>query len=386
MKVCVIGAGISGLAVARALALKGVDVTVLEQSEEIKEVGAGLQISPNGVRVIEALGLRDELEKNAVQGQAVSLRNYSDSREVVRLNLNMSKHAGDYYFVHRADLINLLAEGARNAGVRIRLLQKVSDVVTGDRPEVHTTCGNVVQPDLVIGADGLHSVVRKKILGSMSPFFTHQTAWRAVIPNDLHFPAEARVYMGPKRHLVCYPLRNGDLLNIVAVQERSEWVDEGWNHKDDPKNLISAFADFGHEVHSVLERITDVSLWGLFRHPVAKHWYQGHVTMLGDAAHPTLPFMAQGANMGFEDAWALARELTRDQSIENALSNYQSTRRPRAEKVIDAASKNAWKYHLSSRPVRFAAHAGLKLAGAFAPKQLMNQFNWIYDYDETAKD
>jgi salicylate hydroxylase len=95
--------------------------------------------------------------------------------------------------------------------------------------------------------------------------------------------------------------------------------------------------------------------------------------------------MAQGANMGFEDAWALARELTRDQSIENALSNYQSTRRPRAEKVIDAASKNAWKYHLSSRPVRFAAHAGLKLAGAFVPKQLMNQFNWIYDYDETAK-
>lgn len=386
MKVCVIGAGISGLAVALALAVKGAEVTVLEQAEEIREVGAGLQISPNGVRVLEALGLRGALEKNAVQGQAVSLRNYSDAREVVRLDLEQSRHGKDYFFVHRADLIELLANGAREAGVKIRLLQKVIEADCSKNPYVKTSCGNTIHADVVIGADGLHSVLRKTILGVTAPYFTHQTAWRAVVPNDLHLPPEARVYMGPKRHLVCYPLRSGELTNIVAVQERRDWVDEGWFHKDDPKNLIAAFADFGHEVHSLLERVTDVSYWGLFKHPVASSWHKGHTALLGDAAHPTLPFMAQGAVMGLEDAWVLADELGSGKPIGTALQDYQNRRKDRATKVIDTASGNAWKYHLSFGPTRWAAHLGLGVLGAIAPRRLLNQFDWIYGYDVTKAD
>lgn len=383
MKICVVGGGIGGLAFARAAALKGADVTVLEQAEAIKEVGAGIQVSPNGVRILEALGMKDGLVSTSVQGQAVSLRNYSNAREVLRLDLGRLPEDQTYFFVHRADIIDLLAKGARDAGVKIRLLQNVESIGRSDRPFVKTTAGDQLHADLIVGADGVHSVVRQHLNGKSVPFFTHQVAWRATIPNDLHFPAEARVYMGPKRHLVCYPLRGGNMLNLVAVQERHEWAEEGWAHKDDPKNLEAAFADFGNEVHALLERVEDVSLWGLFRHPVAEKWHNDHVAILGDAAHPTLPFMAQGANMALEDAWALADEVHRQSSIKDALAAYQLRRRSRAQKVIDTASKNAWKYHLSFPPLRWAAHSALRVGGSLAPGMMLNQFDWIYGHDET---
>lgn len=173
------------------------------------------------------------------------------------------------------------------------------------------------------------------------------------------------------------------MLNLVAVQERQEWAEEGWAHKDDPKNLEAAFADFGNEVHALLERVEDVSLWGLFRHPVSEKWHNDHAAILGDAAHPTLPFMAQGANMALEDAWALADEVHRQSSIKDALAAYQLRRRSRAQKVIDTASKNACKYHLSFPPVRWAAHCALRVGGSLAPGMMLNQFDWIYGHDET---
>lgn len=383
MKICVIGGGIGGLAFARAAALKGADVTILEQADAIKEVGAGLQISPNGVRVIEALGLKDELSQTSVRGQAVSLRNYSNAREVVRLDLTTLPDEHGYYFVHRADLVDLLAKGARDAGVVIRLMQKVTEISNDGRPAVTTATGDQIHADLIVGADGVHSVARKKIIGNSAPFFTHQVAWRATIPNDLHFPAEVRVYMGPKRHIVCYPLRGGELLNIVAVQERPEWAEEGWHVKDDPKNLEAVFADFGNEVHAILERITDVSVWGLFRHSVADPWHDDDTVLLGDAAHPTLPFMAQGANMAFEDAWVLADEVTSSKTLPQALAAYQTKRHDRAIKVVDTASNNAWKYHLSAPPLRWVAHTGLRVLGKIAPSKLLKQFDWIYGHDVT---
>lgn len=385
MKISVIGGGIGGLAFARAAAMNNAQVTVLEQAEAIREVGAGLQISPNGMRVIEALGLADQLNAIAVRGQAVSLRNYSNAHEVVRLDLTTLPSDQTYNFVHRADLVDVLAQGAREAGVKIRLLQKVEGIADDGGPLVLTANGDHMSADLIVGADGLHSVVRRAILGQVAPFFTHQVAWRATIPNDLHFPAEARVYMGPKRHLVCYPLRGGSLLNIVAVQERHDWAPESWTHKDDPKNVEAAFADFGNEVHAILERVTDVSLWGLFRHPVASQWHNGYAALLGDAAHPTLPFMAQGAVMALEDAWVLADCIKAGVSPD-ALDRYQKRRKDRATKVVDTASKNAWKYHLSNPLVRRAAHFGLSMAGKLAHDRVLGQFDWIYGHDVTKAD
>ncbi len=381
MKIAVIGGGISGLAVARALALRGASVTVLEQAPEIAEVGAGLQISPNGFAVLQALGLGDNLARVSVRGQAVSLRDYRKG-EVLRLDLTRLDNR-NYFFVHRADLIDVLAKGARDVGVHIRLLQQVEDVIPGSPPTVRIKNGPDLHPDLVIGADGLHSRVRVALNGQDRPFFTRQTAWRAVVPNVDDPGPIARVHMGPGRHIVSYPLRDGSLLNIVAVQERTSWVDEGWHHADDPDNLRATFADFGPEVQRMLAQVTDVRLWGLFRHPVAPRWTGEKTAILGDAAHPTLPFLAQGACMGLEDAWALADELARSDGPAAGLAAYQLRRQARASKVIAAATGNAWKYHLSFAPLRFAAHTALRLGGTLMPDRMMHQFDWLYLHDET---
>ncbi|MBK44559.1 MAG: monooxygenase [Roseovarius sp.] len=379
MKIAVIGAGIGGLAAARALALRGADVTVLEQAAETAEVGAGLQISPNGFAVLAALGLGEALR--SVRGRAVQLVDYRGAG-ILALDLGRLARAG-YHFVHRADLIDLLAEGARAADVRVRLLQKVTGVQPGPRPRVETGSGAVFEADLVIGADGLHSVARRALNGITAPFFTRQVAWRALIPNAAGRGPEVRLHMGPLRHVVSYPLREGSLLNLVAVQERAAWTAESWNQTDDPAALRAAFADFGTEVREMLAAVESVHLWGLFRHPVARIWQRDGVAILGDAAHPTLPFMAQGACLALEDAWVLADALARAETPAEGLARYQARRAGRARRVVEAASRNAWKYHLSFGPLRWAAHAALRAGGALAPERMVRQFDWIYAHDVT---
>jgi salicylate hydroxylase len=365
----VIGGGVAGLAAARALALRGAEVTLFEQAPAIAEVGAGLQISPNGLRVLDALGLGDALRAVAVRAAAVVLRDYRRGAEVLRLDLDGSGAPGDYLFVHRARLIGVLEAGAREAGVRIRLNSRI--------------LGGGLPGDLTVGADGLRSGLRAALNGAAAPAFTGQVAWRAVI-RDLGATHEAQVFMGPRRHLVSYPLA-GDLRNIVAVEERAEWADEGWNHRDDPATLRRAFARFGGPVPRWLERVDEVHLWGLFRHPVAARWQDGARVILGDAAHPTLPFLAQGANMALEDAWVLADCLDR-MPQDAALARYETLRKPRVTRVIDAATANARNYHLSNPLVRGVAHTVLRLGGRFAPDAPVRRFDWLYGHDVTTQD
>ncbi len=383
-KICVLGAGIGGLAAATALAQRGAEVTVMEQSAEITEVGAGLQIGPNGFAVMRALGAGDALADCSVRAKGVSLLDGTTDKPVFGLDFQRFADDQEYYFVHRADLVDVLAEAARKAGVKIRLLQQVDRVSVQDgHAHVVMKQGGGSSPDVLIGADGLHSKVRVALNGEREPFFTRQVAWRTIIPALGNEPAVARVYMGAGKHLVVYPLRDGKMLNIVAVQERDEWAAEGWNFRDDPANLRAVFADFGPEVQGLLDRVDDVYLWGLFRHPVAENWHKGRVAILGDAAHPTLPFMAQGAVMALEDAWVLADALDKADTVETGLASYQTRRRPRAARVIDAASKNARNYHLSPGPLRFAAHTALRLGSTFAPSLAMKKFDWIYKHDVT---
>ncbi len=383
-KISILGGGIGGLASAVALAKRGAKVQVLEQAPEISEVGAGIQVGPNGMAVLRALGVDQDVRLKSVQAGGMALVNGVSGSQVFGLDFTRFADDQSYFFVHRADLIDILAQAARDLGVEIKLLQQADNVnIKGRRAQITMRQGNVVEPDMLIGADGLHSKVREALNGAAKPFFTGQVAWRAIVPLETKAEEIARVYMGAGKHLVAYPLRDRLMMNIVAVQERREWAAEGCNFEDDPANLRHVFRDFGGAAKILLERIDKVYLWGLFRHPVAEKWHRGSVTILGDAVHPTLPFMAQGAVMALEDAWVLADELDKVDDTDVALVNYHERRRQRVGKVVEAANDNARNYHLKPGPIRTAAHAALKVGSAIAPNLAMKKFDWIYNYDVT---
>ncbi len=358
--ITVAGGGIAGLAVAQALAARGAQVVLHEQAAEISEVGAGLQISPNGMRVIDALGLGAALRAVSVTADGVILRDGASGRAVTRLDLTRAK--GDYLLVHRARLVDVLEAGARGAGVDIRLGSRIGPDTGGG---------------FTIGADGLHSAFRAALNGAEQPFFTGQVAWRAVIADPEAAPV-TEVFMGPGRHLVSYPLADG-LRNIVAVEEREDWAEEGWHHAGNPEELRAAFAGFGGPVPDWLARVQAAGLWGLFRHPVAANWHGDAMAIIGDAAHPTLPFLAQGANLALEDAWSLARALS---SGDDALPAWQAARRPRVIRAIDAATANARNYHLGGIG-RIVAHGALRVLGRVAPDAMLRRFDWLYGHDVT---
>ena len=291
--VCVLGGGVAGLACAAALARSGRDVTLIEQASALTEIGAGLQIAPNGGHVLDALDVRPA----AVESRAVHLFDGPSGRSLVRMPVGPG-----FRLVHRADLIAALADAALAAGVALRLGTQVRQVTQGRL----VTDGDPIRYDRLVGADGARGAARAFVAPDHPRRFTGQVAWRATVPAPGDWPVEAQVHTGPGRHLVIYPLRDGRLLNLVAVEERGSWVAEGWSHRDDPATLRAAFAGYAAPIRALLGTVSEVHLWGLMDHGAVPTWYRDGVTLIGDAAHPTLPFLAQGANLALEDAWTLA--------------------------------------------------------------------------------
>lgn len=374
--VAVIGGGIGGLTTALAFARQGADVTVYEQAPALTEVGAGLQITPNGARVLNALELGPALSASGLIAKAVMPMDALSGQEIARFDL--SAQTPPYRFLHRAALIDLLARACAAQGVQVVLGTEIETVAADGSFDVG---GIRVQPHLTIGADGVRSRMRGVINAPAEPFFTGQVAWRAVIKKPDADPV-AQIWMAPGRHMVTYPLPNGRL-NIVAVQERRQWADEGWHHHDEPGNLRAAFADTCWEIKGLLGEVDTVRLWGLFRHEVAPRWHQGTIAILGDAAHPTLPFLAQGANLAIEDAYVLARSCNENAAIDVALAAYQTKRCARVVRAIRAANANARNYHLKGVQRR-VAHTALRGMGRFAPDAFLNRLRWLYDHDVTA--
>jgi salicylate hydroxylase len=335
-----------------------------------------LQVTPNGAAVLAGLGLSGAAEAAGLRAAALEPADAVTGRSLGRFDL--SRLPGQpYRFFHRAALAGLLAEAARAAGVVLRTGARVAggDAAGGLR----LASGEVLRPDLAVGADGLHSVLRPVLNGPDSPFFTGQAAWRALIPGE--GPPVVRLWLAPGRHVVSYPLPGGRI-NIVAVRAQAVWAPEGWHHDDDPAALRSAFADLCPELRALLDRVTATRLWGLFRHPVARRWHGPGLALLGDAAHPTLPFLAQGANLALEDAWVLAAECARRPDLPAALAAYEAARRPRVTRAIAAANANARLYHLAGLP-RQAALAALRLTGALAPRLFLRRYDWLYGADVT---
>ncbi|CAM3126994.1 FAD-dependent oxidoreductase [Paracoccus nototheniae] len=361
--VTVIGAGIGGLTAALALSRRGAHVTVLERAPALTEIGAGIQIPANAVRVLDALGLGPALAAASLRNRAVQLNDATGAR-VLRMDLIAHRPDARFLLIHRARLIDILADAATASGVTISLGHAVT--TPPDAP-------------LLVGAEGLKSPSRTFLNGPEAPFFTGQTAWRALIPEAPDAPPEAQVFMGPGRHLVSYPLRGG-LRNLVAVMERPYWQAEGWSHPGNPDDLRAVFSGFAGPVPGWLAAVDRTQLWGLFRHRVAPSWQDGRLAILGDAAHPTLPFLAQGAAMAIEDAWTLAACLDADADQARALIRYQTLRQPRTTRITDAATANARNYHLTG-PKRRAAHAALRLSDRLFPRLMPARFNWLYDHD-----
>lgn len=369
--VTIVGAGIAGLATAIAMVERGARVTVLEQAPAITEIGAGIQVSPNGLAVLDGLGLGQAARDRGQPIAAICLHDGLTGRLVTRLALDRT--ARPYLAFHRADLIDMLAAEARARDTTVLLSSMVADPAA------------FAGADLLIGADGLHSIVRTALNGDDAPAFTGQIAWRALVAGQSDPAGEVRVFMGPGRHLVTYPLRGGALVNIVAVEETATWTRESWSAVGDADTLRAAFAGYGAEVQALLDRVEKVHLWGLFRHPIAVRWHDGRrAALVGDAAHPTLPFLAQGANMALEDAWVLSAHLDRH-APPNALAAYQAIRRPRVARAIRVANANARNYHLRRTLTRAAGHAVLSALGNTAPQALASRFDWLYRHDVTSR-
>lgn len=377
--VSVVGGGVGGVAAALALALRGAAVTLHERSPVLGEVGAGLQVGPNGVAVLHGLGVADRVRALATQPEAIELRSHRADRLVARVPLGRAasaRYGRPYWHVHRADLLDALVDAALAAGVRVRL---GSDLAGPGDPALD-------RAEIVVAADGVRSGFRRAVPSGGPPRFTGHVAWRglvdaATVPEPLTRPG-ARVWMAPGRHVVSYPLRGGRLVNFIAVEERAAWEEEGWSRAGDPEELKRAFADFGGDAGVLVRAIAGCFLWGLFDHPVLPAWTDGRLALLGDACHPMLPFLAQGAAMALEDAWVLAASLDTSVSPEEGLAAYQQARLPRTARVQAASARNARVYHLG-RAVRLPVHAGLRAISVVTPELLLGRFDWLYGGDVT---
>ena len=370
-RVVISGGGIGGLSAALSLAQQGFNVQVLEQAEEFADVGAGIQLSPNATRVLDDIGVLDAVRARSFQPEGGEMRVWK-SGEVLTFSqlgdLVERRFGSPYLNAHRADLVQCLADAAQQhpaitlqTGARVSGFEQhageVSVVVEQEHRETSVTC------DVLIGADGIHSVVQAGLFGHSKPRFTGNVAWRALVPaaalpQGVVAP-RTTAWWGPGKHFVHYYVRDAELLNCVCVVEKSGWQIESWTEPGDYNELRSEFAGWHDSLQVVLEHVEPSSLykWALFDRQPLPVWSKGHVTLLGDACHPTLPFMAQGAAMAIEDGAVLARclraGLDEGGSIPEALQRYERLRMKRTAAVQLGSRSNARIFHLSGLPAYF---------------------------------
>ncbi|MEO9970292.1 MAG: FAD-dependent monooxygenase [Hyphomonadaceae bacterium] len=391
MKAVIAGGGIGGLTAALCLDHFGIDTVVLEAAPELGEVGAGIQISPNAMKVFEALELDAALAEQAFRPEGIELRMGISGRKLIRTPLGdvaQARWGSPYLHIHRADLISVLrdalderAAGALQLGAMVE-----SYTQTGTGVTAHLAGGDTVDADVLIGADGIHSRIRAQMLGPDAPEFTGNVAWRATVPvaqlgADVPAPL-ATAWMGRGKHAVTYLLKGGELANLVAVVERDDWTQESWSELGSRAEALADFAGWHPVVTRLIEETGSLYRWALFDRPPLATWVDGRTALLGDAAHPMLPFQAQGAAMAIEDGWAVAAKLAKDSAIiPDALQAYQDMRKPRATRVQASSRANAKTFHQRTTLGRLATYGPMWLAGRIAPGIGLQRQDQLYSYD-----
>ena len=390
MNCLIAGGGIGGLTAALCLLHHGHAVTVCERADTLSDIGAGLQLSPNAMKVYAALGLADAIAAKAFRPEAIELRMGETGRHLIRAPLGDTAEArwgAPYLHIHRADLVTVLAEALKaRAPAALRLGHAVATCSQTDSAITATLDnGQTLSADVLVGADGIHSNIRAQMLGPDAPRFTGNVAWRATVPVDRLGPYApnpvAGAWMGKGKHAVTYLLRGGQLANLVAVVERNDWQSESWTQAGSRQEAMADFAGWHPTITTLIEQADTLYRWALFdRRPLAT-WVDGRAALLGDAAHPMLPFMAQGAAMAIEDAWVLAASLTREHRVGTALIAYQHRRYDRATKVQAASRRNAKTFHQRTRLGRLATYGPMWLAGRMAPAIGLSRQDWVYSHD-----
>jgi 3-hydroxybenzoate 6-monooxygenase len=355
--ILIVGGGIGGMACALALANRGIPSHVIESAPELGEVGAGIQIGPNAFKVFAKLGITEAINNVAVFPEAVNMRDALSNELIFRMNAgdSMTKRFGaKYAVIFRPDLHNAIIDAckAKPEFISISLNKKVTGFTqTANDATVHIEGGASITGAALVGADGLWSAIRENIIGDGKPRVSGHIAYRAVLPiaevPEALRKHEVTLWAGPKTHLVIYPLRRGELLNMVAVFH-SDKYDEGWDTFGDVAELNKRFAGQQSVVLDLLAKINTWKMWVLCDREPAKNWSKGRVTLLGDAAHPMLQYMAQGASMAMEDAVVLAEKIAAHQyDYEKAFLDYQATRYLRTARVQLTARIYGDIYHAS---------------------------------------
>jgi salicylate hydroxylase len=388
--VIIVGAGIGGLTAALAIARRGFEVAVFDQAQGLEEVGAGIQLSPNASRILLALGLAEQLRRHVVAPEELRVIDARTARVLARAPLGATaerRYGAPYWVIHRGDLQTVLLEAVRaHPGIVLHLGARVEDFTLTEAGV--TISARSAQGELehrgaaLIGADGLWSSLRRSLGHGREARFAGHSAWRALAPAETVVPAlrtpAVNLWLGSRAHLVHYPVRGGSLVNVVAII-RDDWREAGWSAPAERAEILARYsaATWSATACALLAAPLHWQKWALYdRRPLA-HWGTGAVTLLGDAAHPMLPYLAQGAAMAIEDAAVLAQRLaeTRDNPA-GAMRRYERQRRSRTARAQRAARRNGTMYQLGGPAASLRSLALAAIGGA----RLLARYDWLYGW------
>jgi salicylate hydroxylase len=385
MKAIVIGGGIGGMATALSLRHEGMEVEVYEQAPALAEIGAGLQIAPSAGRVLTKLGLGAELARLAIPMELLEMRDLRTDRAIHAVSPSWG---GPFYQVHRPDLLGMLVDALPAHVVRLGE-RAVGFAEEANGVTVNFESGRTVRGDVLIGADGIHSRVRHQLFGEQELDFSHIVAWRALIPREaiahMNLPRNCHVWLGARRSAVAYWVHAGELLNFIGMVPAQEAADESWTATGDLTAFRRSYAGSCPRLQAIIDEIDTPFITGYyFRYPLPT-WSRGRVTLLGDAAHPMHPFLAQGACQAIEDAAVLGHVLgaARESEVPRALAEYEARRMPRASRVQNSSRTLEHVWHMSDPAEIVQRNRTLRSVAEIDPNA-DSIYGWVYRYDVDA--